>query len=315
MGVDFFAPRGRVLDFPKRRRRKFMKLVKATLPKLWSLTRTTSMVVGLAVMLALVAGVASLAVARTPSGGATATAILKGVSNTAATTTTLINSGPGAALNLQVQPGNPPLTANPEAGTATNLSADKVDGKDSTAFVSATNGKAPDSELLDGKDSPEFLGASAKAADSDKLDGKDSTDFAAAGTGTAYTARTALGTVTTLNPEVGHVDLVSKNVPAGSYAINAKGWFANEDDDDQANVRCELWVGGTLVDYGPHLTLGENAGQSVAGTAQSQDYPLQAVVTDFGGGAITMDCISFSNSDRVDASNAIITAIKVGSVQ
>ncbi len=288
-----------------------MKLVKATLPKLWSLTRTTSMVVGLAVMLALVAGVASLAVARTPSGGATATAILKGVSNTAATTTTLINSGPGAALNLQVQPGNPPLTANPEAGTATNLSADKVDGKDSTAFVSATNGKAPDSELLDGKDSTEFLGASAKAADSDKLDGKDSTEFAAASIGTVYTDLTDQVRI----PNDGDIDVVTMLVPAGSYAINAKGWFANEDDDDQANVRCELWVGGTLVDYGPHLTLGENAGQSVAGTAQSQDYPLQAVVTDFGGGAITMDCISFSNSDRVDASNAIITAIKVGSVQ
>jgi hypothetical protein len=80
-------------------------------------------------------------------------------------------------MSMRVQPGDPPITTNTEPGTATNLSADTVDGRDSTAFVSATNGKAPDSELLDGKDSTEFLGATAKAADSDKLDGKDSTSL------------------------------------------------------------------------------------------------------------------------------------------
>lgn len=49
-----------------------MKLMKATLRRLWGLTRATSMVVGLAVMLALVAGVTSLAVAqKRPSGGET----------------------------------------------------------------------------------------------------------------------------------------------------------------------------------------------------------------------------------------------------
>jgi hypothetical protein len=57
-----------------------MKLVKATLPRLWRLTKTTSMVVGLAVMVGLVAGVVSLAVAqKSPSGGATASPVLKGV--------------------------------------------------------------------------------------------------------------------------------------------------------------------------------------------------------------------------------------------
>lgn len=40
-----------------------------------------------------------------------------------------------------------------------------------------TLGKVPDADTLDGKDSTEFLGATAKAADADKLDGKNSTEF------------------------------------------------------------------------------------------------------------------------------------------
>lgn len=266
-------------------------------------------------MVALVAGVASVAVAaRPPAGGETSAAILKGVTNTATAVTTLINSGTGAALNLQVQPGEPPLTVNPEAGTATNLSADTVDGKDSNAFVSATNGKAPDSELLDGKDSTEFLGVTAKAADSDKLDGKDSSEFAAAGTATAFTARNDAGA--SLNPNVGRVDIVSKNVPAGSYAINAKVSLVNKDDDDWGDADCQLRAGGTIVDSGSDVLLGHLFdGQTEDSVGHSEEYPLQAVVTNFGGGAITINCHSFSSSARVDATNAVITAIRVGSVQ
>src|SRR5215217_163084 len=43
-----------------------MKLMKATLRRLWHLTRATSFVVGLAVMVALVGGVVSLALAKPP---------------------------------------------------------------------------------------------------------------------------------------------------------------------------------------------------------------------------------------------------------
>ena len=94
-----------------------MKLMKTTLRKLWRLTRTTSTIVGLAVMVGLVAGVASLAVAqKSPSGGTTSSPLLKDVENVAAATTTLINSGRGAAMSMHVQPGNAPLTVNDDAG-------------------------------------------------------------------------------------------------------------------------------------------------------------------------------------------------------
>jgi hypothetical protein len=53
----------------------------------------------------------------------------------------------------------------------------------------AKNGKASDSDKLDGQDSSAFLGAAAKAADSDKLDGQDSSAFLGA---TATAADSAL---------------------------------------------------------------------------------------------------------------------------
>jgi hypothetical protein len=52
------------------------------------------------------------------------------------------------------------------------------DGKDSTEFLGAT-AQAADANTLDGKDSTEFLGATAQAADANTLDGKDSTQLAA----------------------------------------------------------------------------------------------------------------------------------------
>jgi hypothetical protein len=94
-----------------------MKLIKAAPRMLWRLTRATSIVGGLAVMGALFVGVVSQAVAA-PSGTTTATALLKGVSNTATTVTTLVNSGTGAALSLEAKSGNPALSLPAQTGTA-----------------------------------------------------------------------------------------------------------------------------------------------------------------------------------------------------
>lgn len=112
--------------------------------------RTAALSLGVAVILALVLGVGTTAVAAT--GGN----FLLGKANSARTvskltsgmdgpTLQLINKGAATAataLNLTVAPGHAPLTVNAEAGTATNLSADKLDGKDSTDFqkVNATVG-------------------------------------------------------------------------------------------------------------------------------------------------------------------------------
>jgi hypothetical protein len=98
----------------------------------------------LAVVVAFTVGTASTALAA--NGGNfilgvltnSATAITKLTGNVAGPSLQIVNPNTGVAaraLDLQVAPGQPPLTVNPMAGKATNLNADKVDGKDSTAFV------------------------------------------------------------------------------------------------------------------------------------------------------------------------------------
>jgi hypothetical protein len=90
--------------------------------------RTASMVFGLALVMALVLGVATMAM------GATGSNFLLGQRNVADAISTLVKQGPGPALSLVVEANQPPLKVNAAAGKATNLNADKLDGKDSTAL-------------------------------------------------------------------------------------------------------------------------------------------------------------------------------------
>ena len=165
---------------------------------------------GLAVMVAVVLGVGTTALAAVP-GDPFRLGEINAINAASRLTGTV--AGPllslendfvgskaatGSALSLKVQQKQPPLVVNPEAGKATNLDsdeldgkdssaflatggkaadADRLDGKDSAAFASGTNGKANDADMLDGKDSGQFLASNAKAADSDRLDGQDASSF------------------------------------------------------------------------------------------------------------------------------------------
>ena len=152
------------------------------------LARGTALFVGAAVMLAVVLGVGTTALA------ANGKPFLLGKPNVATAVSTLVNRGVGPALSLNVKAGQPPLAVNSRAKVV-NLNADRVDGLDSTAFQRSGT-KATDSDKLDGKDSADFLGADQKAADAthadradiatnasnaanaDTLDGRNSSDFA-----------------------------------------------------------------------------------------------------------------------------------------
>ncbi len=119
--------------------------MRSALGKVAWVGRTASMVFGLALVLALVVGLASTALAHTnidtklfhlghnnPVGrlsaltGTLTGALLK-----------LDNNGTGPALQLEVAQNGVPLKVNAAAGTATNLSADELDGQDASAFASA----------------------------------------------------------------------------------------------------------------------------------------------------------------------------------
>lgn len=106
--------------------------------------RATVFMVGLAVVLALLFGVATTAL------GATGGNFILGQSNAAAAVTRLVGNVPGGsalqvsnpsteagsrALQLGVSEGRAPLMVNAAAGTATNLSADELDGEDSEQIL------------------------------------------------------------------------------------------------------------------------------------------------------------------------------------
>ena len=135
--------------------------------------RATVFLMGLALMLALVFGMASTAFGA--NGG---NFILGSLNNTATAITKLtgnVGGGPAlrisnpstttssTALDLQVATGKAPMKVNSQTKVS-NLNADKLDGKHSTEFLGVT-AKAADSLHAD------------QATDSDTLDGKDSQDF------------------------------------------------------------------------------------------------------------------------------------------
>jgi hypothetical protein len=64
--------------------------------------------------------------------------------------------------------GKPPLKVNAEAGTATNLSADKLDGRDSSEFATGIDGIATQAALAD---------TASQATDSHLLGGLQSSDY------------------------------------------------------------------------------------------------------------------------------------------
>ena len=110
----------------------------------WRIGRVTALTVGLAVMLALVFGVASAAFGANGDPwllgrGNVATAITKlgGALGVNGPVLQLINNNADAndtALDLQVQGNEPPMTVNSDT-KVTNLNADKLDGLDYTFFA------------------------------------------------------------------------------------------------------------------------------------------------------------------------------------
>jgi FlaG/FlaF family flagellin (archaellin) len=116
-------------------------MLRTTASKVAWVGRTASMVFGLALVLALVLGVATMALAAVPGDP-----FKLGQVNTINAITQLVgsrdgsllrvdnnSSGAGAhALNLEVNADKFPLKVNATAGKATNLNADKVDGQSFT---------------------------------------------------------------------------------------------------------------------------------------------------------------------------------------
>ena len=132
--------------------------------------RATIFMMGLAVMLAVVLGVATTALAGTGVGATfnlgktnSVSALSKLVGSVSSPMLLVDNNGPGTAIDLRVGTSTTP----PDQKSAAPM---KVDSQ-----VRVDNFNA---DQIDGLDSTAFQMSGSKAADSDKLDGKDSTQFA-----------------------------------------------------------------------------------------------------------------------------------------
>jgi len=171
------------------------------------MARATTTVVGLAIMLALVLGVATTALGadgqnfilgKLNNAATRVTGLAGNVDGAAALRVTNPNAGTNdTALDLRVQAGEAPMRVNSTTKVA-NLNADKIDDREASSFANAVHahsgaqitsgtieadrvedgpGSNLDADRLDGKDSTEFLGANAKAADSAKLGGQPAADY------------------------------------------------------------------------------------------------------------------------------------------
>jgi hypothetical protein len=121
-------------------------MVKTIFSDAWRIGRATALVLGTAVMLALVVGLASTAFGANGDAwrlgkGNVATKItgLAGPLGVNGPMVRLTNNNAGTddtALELRVQPGEAPMTVN-SATRVNNLNADQLDGQDSSQFVPA----------------------------------------------------------------------------------------------------------------------------------------------------------------------------------
>jgi hypothetical protein len=154
-------------------------MIRSAASKVIWVGRTAATVFGLALVLALVLGVATMALAAVPGdpfrlgklNAIDAVSRLKG--SVGGPMLLLDNDSQEAratALKLQVEEGKAPLKVNALAGKARNLNADKLDGKSEADFYAAGS-KVADSVHADQADT------ATTADNADLLDNKTSSDF------------------------------------------------------------------------------------------------------------------------------------------
>lgn len=103
--------------------------------------RATVFALGAVMVLAVVLGVATAALAAVPGdplrlGQVNAiNALTQLVGEKSGPMLRIDNNGTGYALHLLVEPRKPPLVVNADAGKATNLNADELDNMDGSAFL------------------------------------------------------------------------------------------------------------------------------------------------------------------------------------
>ena len=135
-------------------------MTRAIIGKAVGIGQAATYCAGLAVVLAMVLGVATVGLAAVPGDplnlgkGNRINKLTSLVGKATGAMFMIDNNGAGPALDLRVEPGRAPMTVNSDA-RVDNLNADRLDGVSAEGFLAA-NGKAADADTLDGKDSAQF---------------------------------------------------------------------------------------------------------------------------------------------------------------
>ncbi len=133
------------------------KMTKVTIDKALRLVSGTALALGAVVMLAVILGVATTALAAVPGDPFRlgqvnlVNVVSRLVGEVDGPMLVVDNDSPGpraTALTLQTEQNKPPIKVNAAAGTATNLSADELDGKDSNQILPLVRAQKDPSPFL-----------------------------------------------------------------------------------------------------------------------------------------------------------------------
>ena len=179
----------------------------------------------------------------------------------------VVNGGPGAALQLFVKPGRPPMTVNSNVKVK-NLNSDRLDGKDSSAFL-GVNQKAVDSAHADKADNATKTNNATNAGNADNLDGKDSSAFFSGATYLLSETKTStLATDTTVSLQCDEGD---KALSGGYEGLNPPNTFIIANGPNSATASGS--PGGWTVSWRNELLADE-----VTGYAVCADFPRRVLL-------------------------------------
>jgi hypothetical protein len=134
----------------------------------------------------------------------------------------IVNTGTGAALELRVNAGAPPMIVN-STTKVDNLNADSLDGLNQSAFL-RSDGQAVDADRLDGLDSSTFMGADVRTRESAQSTGTD------AGGGTRYNDMSCNAGEVLISGGPANVD--NGSILLESFPFGATTWRARIDNND-----------------------------------------------------------------------------------
>jgi hypothetical protein len=160
-------------------------MIRCAVSRVMWVGRATSAVVGLAIILASIFGVASTALGangspfilgKAANSASQVTGLVGNIADSTKPALSIYNAKGGPALELKVActslsncSKGPPMRIDSSTRVA-NLNADRLDDREASSFADGVDGKATDADNLDNKDSADFVQLDPSATQSGSID-------------------------------------------------------------------------------------------------------------------------------------------------